>query len=237
MTDLKKRILIVDDEQEICDLLEAYLSNEGYEVHKFYAASGVLEYLENNKINMAILDVMLPDMDGFTLCRKIRERHFFPIIMLTAKIESADKINGITMGADDYITKPFQPLELLARVKAQFRRIEIYNQSIGQEAQNEQEEYHVRGLDINAAEHICSLYGKTISLTPTEFEIVLYLCRHLGEAVSTEVLFEQVWGEKYLDSNNTVMTHIARIREKFNENARKPKWIKTVWGIGYKIEE
>lgn len=237
MSDFKKRILIVDDEREICDLLEVYLVNEGYEVYKFYAANGVLEHLEEHEIHMAILDVMLPDMDGFTLCRKIRERYFFPIIMLTAKVESADKINGITMGADDYITKPFQPLELLARVKAQFRRIEIYNQPIHQTVQTEQEEYHVRGLDINATNHICKLYGKTVPLTPTEFEIVLYLCRHLGEAVSTEVLFEQVWGEKYLDSNNTVMTHIARIREKFNENARKPKWIKTVWGIGYKIEE
>ena len=234
---MKKNILVVDDEQEIADLLEVYLLNEGYQVYKFYTAKEAMASIEKEKIDLAVLDVMLPDMDGFTLCKKIREKWFFPIIMLTAKVESSDKINGITMGADDYITKPFQPLEVVARIKAQLRRAEIYNQSMSKSISDETEIYHVRGLEINAVEHTCHLYEKIIPLTPIEFEIVLYLCRHIGQAVSTELLFEQVWGEKYLDSNNTVMTHVARIREKLGENARKPKWLKTVWGIGYKIEE
>lgn len=231
----EKHILIVDDEQEIADLLELYLNNEGYVIHKFYSAEGVLECIKEYPIDLALLDVMLPDTDGFTLCRKIRESWFFPVIMLTAKISSQDKIAGITMGADDYITKPFWPLEVVARIKAQLRRVEQYNISIKQK--EKREEYHIRGLEISASEHICRLYGEEVLLTPIEFSILLYLCRHMGQAVSTEELFEKVWGEKYLDSNNTVMTHVARIREKLHENARQPKWIKTVWGVGYKIEE
>lgn len=233
MENRKKTILIVDDEREITDLLEVYLSNDGYRVLKFYSAEGVLECIERECVDLAVLDIMLPGVDGFTLCRQIRKHWYFPIIMLTAKIDSSDKINGITMGADDYITKPFQPLEVLARIKAQLRRAEVYNRSIGKA---EDETYRVRGLEINAAEHTCHRYGEAVSLTPMEFEIVLYLCRHMDQAVTTEELFEQVWGEKYLNCNNTVMTHVARIREKLHENARKPKWIKTVWGIGYKIE-
>lgn len=237
MESLIKHILIVDDEKEITDLLEVYLLNEGYYVHKFYTGKGVLKCLEQQPIDLAILDIMLPDIDGFTLCREIRKKWFFPIIMLTAKIASSDKINGITFGADDYITKPFHPLELLARVKAQLRRAEVYNQAFTKETTQKEELYNIRGLELNATEHSCHLYGQAVALTPIEFSIVLYLCRHLGQAISTEELFEQVWGEKYLDCNNTVMTHIARIREKLHENARKPKWIKTVWGVGYKIEE
>ena len=237
MESLMKHILIVDDEKEITDLLEVYLLNEGYHVHKFYTGKGVLECLEQQPIDLAILDIMLPDVDGFTLCREIRKKWFFPIIMLTAKIASSDKINGITFGADDYITKPFHPLELLARVKAQLRRAEVYNQAFTKETTQKEEIYNSRGLELNATEHSCHLYEQAVALTPIEFSIVLYLCRHLGQAISTEELFEQVWGEKYLDCNNTVMTHIARIREKLHENARKPKWIKTVWGVGYKIEE
>lgn len=231
----QKSVLIVDDEREITDLLEVYLRNEGYRVLKFYSGEGVLECIRREKVDLAVLDVMLPDMDGFTLCRRIREQWFFPIIMLTARVDSQDKISGIMMGADDYITKPFQPLEVVARIKAQLRRAGVYNQTLGQS--REQEVYLVRGLEINAKEHSCHVYGKEVSLTPMEFEIMLYLCRHMGQAVSTEELFEQVWGERYLDSNNTVMTHVARIREKLYEDARKPKWIKTVWGIGYKLEE
>lgn len=237
MKETKKQILIVDDEKEITDLLEIYLLSEGYKIYKFYSAEGVLECIEKNKIDLAVLDVMLPDTDGFTLCRKIREKWFFPIIMLTAKIDSTDKIAGITFGADDYITKPFQPLEVLARVKAQLRRAMVYNQATEIEKSEAEEIYNIRGLEIHAKNHTCHLYGKEVNLTKIEFEILLYLCRHLGETVSTETLFEEVWGEKYLDCNNTVMTHVARIREKLNENARKPKWIKTVWGVGYKIEE
>jgi two-component system response regulator VanR len=230
-----QNILVVDDEEEITDLLEVYLTNEGYHVHKFYSGAGVLECISEKQIDLALLDVMLPDIDGFTLCRRIREAWYFPIIMLTAKVEDQDKIAGMTMGADDYITKPFNPLEVVARVKAQLRRAQTYNFSMGR--QEEEEYYNVRGMEINVSDHTCILFGEEIPITPLEFSILLYLCRRMGQVVSSEELFEKVWGEKYLDNNNTVMAHIARIREKLHENARKPKFIKTVWGVGYKIEK
>ena len=176
---------------------------------------------------------MLPDMDGFTLCRKIREKHLFPIIMLTARVEDMDKITGLTLGADDYITKPFNPLELIARVKTQLRRYTRYNVN---ESPAASEEISVRGLRISKTGHKCFLNEKELSLTPLEFSILLYLCEHRGKVVSSEELFAAVWGEAYLDSNNTVMTHIARLREKMQEPARKPKYVKTVWGVGYTIE-
>lgn len=228
----KQKILIVDDEKEITDLVDIYLTSEGYDVFKFYCGKDALECLENEKIDLAILDVMLPDIDGFTICRKIREKYFFPIIMLTAKIEENDKINGILIGADDYITKPFQPLELIARVKGQLRRAGQYNQAAVQK-----ESYYVRGLELDATAHKCSLYGKELSLTPKEFEIILYLCRHMGQVVKSEELFEHIWKEKYYDGNNTVFLHVSRIREKMHDDSRNPKFIKTVWGIGYKLEE
>lgn len=227
-------LLIVDDEQEITDLLEAYLQNEGYRVHKFYSAEGVIDCIKNNNISLAILDVMLPGQDGFSLCKEIREQWFFPIILLTARVMDVDKIRGITMGADDYITKPFNPLEVVARVKAQLRRAGNYNQMLKGQAE---EEYYIRGLEVSGRNHTCKLYGKEIPVTPLEFSIILYLCQHVNQVVSSEELFEEVWGEKFLDNNNTVMAHIAHIREKLHENSRKPEYIKTVWGVGYKIEE
>lgn len=232
--DQTKNILIVDDEEDITNLLEVYLKNEGYRVFKFYAGGEVMRCLEQNRIDLALLDVMLPDIDGFTLCRTIREKWYFPIIMLTAKIEETDKINGISLGADDYITKPFNPLEVVARVKAQLRRADTYNVSMGNVKENDY--YNIRGLEIDARNHTCRLYGEEIPVTPIEFSILLYLCRHLGQVATSEELFENVWGEKYLDNNNTVFVHVARLREKLHENARKPKFIKTVWGVGYKIE-
>ena len=238
----KKKIVIVDDEKEISDLLDLYLTDAGFEVYKFYSADGVMECIEEESIDLAILDVMLPDMDGFSLCRNIRKRWFFPVIMLTAKVEDADKIKGITMGADDYITKPFNPLEIVARVRGQLRRAEAYNPAMVGEIQKEEETvpevgyYNVRGLELYEKEHKCFLYGEEISMRPMEFAILTYLCQHMNEVVSSEELFEAVWGQKYLNSNNTVMAHIARIREKLHENARAPKFIKTVWGVGYKIE-
>lgn len=235
MNRYSQNILVVDDEEEITDLLEVYLTNEGYHVHKFYSGAGVMECIGDNQIDLALLDVMLPDIDGFTLCRRIREEWYFPIIMLTAKVEDRDKIAGMTMGADDYITKPFNPLEVVARVKAQLRRAQTYNISMGK--QEKEEYYNIRGMEINVSDHTCTLFGEEIPITPLEFSILLYLCQHLGQVVSSEELFEKVWGEKYLDNNNTVMAHIARIREKLHENARKPKFIKTVWGVGYKIEK
>ena len=230
---MKEKILIVDDETAIADLVEVYLNNEGFEVRKFYKAKDALHCAMQEELSLAILDVMLPDMDGFTLCQKIREKRLFPIIMLTAKVEDMDKITGLALGADDYITKPFQPLELMARVKTQLRRYTRYNT---QEAKEDLEEYDFRGLHISKSSHKCTLNSRELTLTPIEFSILWHLCEHRGNVVSSEELFEAVWGEQYLDSNNTVMTHIARIREKMNEPPRRPKYVKTVWGVGYTIE-
>ena len=230
---MKEKILIVDDETAIADLVEVYLNNEGFEVRKFYKAKDALHCAMQEELSLAILDVMLPDMDGFTLCQKIREKRLFPIIMLTAKVEDMDKITGLALGADDYITKPFQPLELMARVKSQLRRYTRYNT---QEAKEDLEEYDFRGLHISKSSHKCTLNSRELTLTPIEFSILWHLCEHRGNVVSSEELFEAVWGELYLYSNNTVMTHIARIREKMNEPPRRPKYVKTVWGVGYTIE-
>ncbi len=231
---MREKILIVDDEKAIADLVEVYLKNDGYQVFKFYNATEALACTEKESLSLAILDVMLPDMDGFTLCQKIRANHLFPIIMLTAKVEDMDKIIGLTLGADDYITKPFNPLELMARVKTQLRRYTRYNTSGA--AVQEKDEIDIRGLHISKNSHKCTLNEKELGFTPLEFSILWYLCERKGNVVSSEELFEEIWGERYLDNNNTVMAHIARIREKMNEPARKPKYIKTVWGVGYTIE-
>lgn len=232
---MPNRILVVDDEQEIADLIELYLKNDGYEVLKCYNAADALGCVEAEEVSLAILDVMLPDMSGFALCQKIRENHVFPIIMLTAKVEDMDKIRGLTLGADDYVTKPFNPLELMARVKTQLRRYTKYN--IGFSAEDEKREYDFSGLNVLKESRKCFLYREEIALTPIEFDILWYLCEHRGKVVSSEELFEAVWKERYLDNNNTVMAHIARLREKLKEPSRKPKFIKTVWGVGYTIEE
>ena len=226
---MSETILIVDDEKEIADLVELYLKNENYHIEKADDSETALDILEKKRISLALLDVMLPDMDGFTLCKKIREKHLFPIIMLTAKNTDVDKINGLTLGADDYITKPFSPLELTARVKTQIRRFREYNSK-------ESDVYDKNGLYVCNDAHICTLYDQPIALTPIEFKLLWYLCERQGKVVSSEQLFEEVWGEKYLDNNNTVMSHIARLREKLGEPPRKPKFIKTVWGVGYKID-
>ena len=226
---MSETILIVDDEKEIADLVELYLRNENYHIEKAVDSETALDILEKKKIGLALLDVMLPDMDGFTLCKKIREKHLFPIIMLTAKNTDIDKINGLTLGADDYITKPFSPLELTARVKTQLRRFREYNSK-------ESDVYDKNGLYVCNDTHICTLYDQPIALTPTEFKLLWYLCERQGKVVSSEQLFEDAWEEKYLDNNNTVMSHIARLREKLGEPPRKPKFIKTVWGVGYKID-
>lgn len=231
---MNEKILIADDEKEIADLVEVYLLNEGYQIRKFYNGLDALACVEQEDLSLAILDVMLPDMDGFTLCRKIREKHLYPVIMLTAKVEDTDKITGLTLGADDYITKPFNPLELTARVKTQLRRYTRYN--VGDGAAPATDEINIRGLQISRNSHKCFLNGNELTLTPLEFDILWYLCQHRGNVISSEDLFAAVWGEIYFDSNNTVMTHIARLREKMQEPARKPKYIKTVWGVGYTIE-
>lgn len=231
---MSESILVVDDEKEIADLVELYLRNENYHVLKCHTAAEALSYVKREPIMLAILDVMLPDLDGFTLCQQIREDHYFPIIMLTAKIENIDKITGLTLGADDYITKPFQPLELVARVKTQLRRFIKYNQQ--NNTVPEKQEFMSGGLYICKENHKCTLNGEVLALTPLEFEILWYLCQHQGQVVPSEELFEAVWKETYFEhNNNTVMAHIARIREKMHEPTRKPQYIKTVWGVGYTI--
>jgi two-component system response regulator VanR len=228
-----EHILVVDDEKEIADLVEVCLRNENYEVHKFYNAAEALSYVESDVVSLAILDVMLPDMNGFALCQKIREKHLFPIILLTAKVEDMDKILGLTLGADDYVTKPFNPLELVARVKTLLRRCNRYDAA--QTPAPAFKEHDFAGLYICQDTHRCTLYEESLQLTPIEFSILWYLCEKRGKVVSSEELFEAVWGERYYDSNNTVMTHVARLREKMHEPSRKPKFIKTVWGVGYTI--
>jgi two-component system response regulator VanR len=232
---MNENILIVDDEKEIADLIEVYLKNDGYTVYKFYNGTDALKCMEEVSLDLAVLDVMLPDISGFQICQKVREKYFYPIIMLTAKVEDTDKIMGLTIGADDYITKPFNPLEVVARVKTQLRRYVKYN-SNSENSNAAVNEYDIKGLIINRDTHKSTLFGKEITLTPIEFSILWYLCSHKGKVVSSEELFEGVWGEKYLDNNNTVMAHIGRLREKLHEPAKNPKFIKTVWGVGYTIE-
>lgn len=224
-------VLVLDDEKEIADLVELYLKNENYTVYKYYDSEEALNCIEGVKLDFAILDVMIKGKDGFEICKYIRDKKLtFPIIMLTAKIEDKDKINGLTIGADDYITKPFNPLELVARVKSAIRRYTKYNDK------NEEDKIYIDGLEISKEKHKCILYDEEIMLTPIEFDILLYLANNRGNVVRSEELFEKVWKEKYLDNNNTVMVHIRRIREKLKEDTKKPRFIKTVWGVGYKIE-
>ncbi len=225
-------ILVLDDEIEIADLVELYLRNEEYNVYKCYTSEKALDVLKTKEIDLAILDVMVDGIDGFELVKIIRSQNkTFPIIMLTAKIQDQDKIRGLSLGADDYITKPFSPLELIARVKASLRRYTKYTSN------HKDEEIYIDGLSIDENAHKCFLYEKEIQLTPIEFDIVLYLAVNRGRVISSEELFEQVWKDKYLDNNNTVMVHIRRIREKLNDDSKQPKFIKTVWGVGYKIDE
>ena len=228
---LSANILILDDERPIADLIELYLKNENYNVYKFHTARQALACVADTPIDLAILDVMLPDKDGFSVCRKIREEHYFPVIMLTAKVEDMDKIMGLTLGADDYVTKPFNPLELVARVKTQLRRYTKYNQ--GDKADETVTEYDFSGLVINSETHKCTLYGKPLALTPIEFSILWHLCQNRGKVVSSEELFEAVWGEKYLDNNNTVMAHVARLREdKTHAPSRRAEICKDCVGSG-----
>lgn len=230
---MSENILIVDDEQEIADLVALYLQNENFHVYKFYRAQEALECIRTEKLDLAILDVMMPEIDGLELCRKIRESYTYPIIMLTAKGEEIDKITGLTLGADDYITKPFLPLELVARVKAQLRRYKRYNSGAGPD-----EEVIVHsGLVMNIQTHECTLNERPLCLTPTEFSILRILCQQKGRVVSAEELFHQIWGDEYYSkSNNTITVHIRHLREKMGDSFEDPKYIKTVWGCGYKIE-
>ena len=227
-------ILVVDDEKEIADVIALYLQNDEYQVYKFYTGEEALRCVETIKIDLALLDVMLPDIDGFEILKRIREKYTFPVIMLTAKVDYMDKITGLTLGADDYIPKPFNPLELVARVKAQLRRVTKYNQ---QDIKHSENVIIIGGLVVDKENHECMLNDKPLSLTPTEFSILWVLCKNRGKVVDSEKLFEEVWGEKYfVNSTNTIMVHIRHLRDKMNDSAENPKYIKTVWGVGYKIE-
>lgn len=230
---MAERILIVDDEREIADLVALYLENEGFSVSRSYNGNQAQKLIDAEAFDLAILDVMLPDVNGFTLCRYIREKYNYPIIMLTAKVEATDKISGLSLGADDYITKPFLPLELIARVKAQLRRYKRYNTGI----RAEEDILTAGGLVLNLLSHECTLNERPLLLTPTEFSILKILCHNKGKVVSAEELFRGVWGEEYYSkNNNTITVHIRHIREKMGDSFESPKYIKTVWGVGYKID-
>ena len=230
---MSDKILVVDDEREIADLVGLYLQNENYTVYKYYAAKEAVECIESTELDLAVLDIMLPDVNGLSICQMIREKYAYPIIMLTAKDSETDKITGLTLGADDYVTKPFRPLELVARVKAQLRRYKKYNAA---PAQTGSTIVH-SGLVIDIDTHECLLNDKPLSLTPTEFSILRILCEKKGSVVSSEQLFHEIWGNEYYNkNNNTITIHIRHLREKLGDTMDNPKYIKTVWGVGYKIE-
>ncbi len=232
------KILVVDDEAAIADLVEVYLQNENYTVFKFYTARDALACIEKEELDLAILDVMLPDRNGYDLCRRIREKHTYPVIMLTARDEETDMITGLTLGADDYITKPFRPLELVARVKAQLRRYKRYNPAGGVSPEGDADVLSCSGLLLNRRTHECLLNERPLTLTPTEFSILRILLENRGSVVSAEELFHQIWQDEYYSkSNNTITVHIRHLREKMGDTADKPKYIKTIWGVGYKIEK
>ena len=232
---MTEKILIVDDEPEIADLVELYLKNENHTVFKFYTSHEALSCIESTELDLAILDIMLPDTSGLSICQKIRESYTYPIIMLTAKDAETDKITGLTLGADDYITKPFRPLELVARVKAQLRRYKKYS---GGQTKNDSGIIIHAGLIIDVNSHEASLNEKPLSLTPTEFSILRILCENKGNIISSERLFREIWGDEYYSkNNNTITVHIRHLREKIGDTMDNPKYIKTVWGVGYKIEK
>ena len=222
------KILVVDDEHDIADLLEVYLQNENYIVYKFYSAKDALTCIEQEELDLAILDIMLPDISGFSICQKIRETHTYPIIMLTAKYEETDKITGLTLGADDYVTKPFRPLELIARVKAQLRRYKKYSPTPIEERKTNVLLTYDK-LQLNTQTYECLLDGENVALTPTEFSILRILLEHKGTVVTVEDLFCSVWKDEYYSKNSSTITvHIRHLREKLQDTAEKPKYIKTI---------
>ncbi len=227
---MQETVLVVDDDIAIANLVELCLKAEGYEVRKFYRAKEAVACMESNQPDIAILDVMLPDMDGFTLCQEIRKRYRFPVIFLSAKGEEIDKITGLSLGGDDYMAKPFQPMELVARVKAHLRRFRVYNS--GQENQD-RISFGTVMMDRNT--HICTINGLELSLTPTEFSILWMLCDNRGRVIGAEEIFQAVWGDGYYNGNNTVMVHIRHIRTKIIHLGIRREFIKTVWGVGYTI--
>ncbi|MDY6317207.1 MAG: response regulator transcription factor [Oribacterium sp.] len=228
-------ILVVDDEKEIADLVEIYLVSDGYKVFKAYNAQDGLKILNEEEIHLVLLDIMMPGMNGLEMCKKIREKSNIPVIMLSAKSTDLDKIMGLTGGADDYVTKPFNPLELTARVKSQLRRYTQLNPNATSGITGN--EITIRAMTINKDNHKVTIDGEDIKLTPIEFDILYLLASHPGKVFSTDEIFEKVWNEKVYEANNTVMVHIRRLRGKMREDEREDKIITTVWGVGYKIEK
>ncbi len=228
-------ILVVDDEKEIADLVEIYLVSDGYRVFKAYNADEGMRVMDEQEIHLVLLDIMMPGMNGLDMCKKIREKSNIPVIMLSAKSTDLDKIVGLSGGADDYVTKPFNPLELTARVKSQLRRYTQLNPNAANQFTNN--EINIREMTINKDNHKVIIDGEDIKLTPIEFDILFLLASHPGKVFSTDEIFARVWNEKVYEANNTVMVHIRRLRGKMKEDQRENKIITTVWGVGYKIEK
>ena len=237
---MEGRVLVADDEREICELIEVYLQNEGLVVETFFDGASALARVEDvhaPAIDLAILDIMMPGVDGLALCRKIREHHTYPIIMLTAKGEEADRVRGLALGADDYVVKPFLPLELVARVKAQMRRYMRYGAAPeSHEAEGGELLCHA-GLVLDVPAHTCMLNERPLALTPTEFSILKILLEANGAVVSARELYFKIFGDAYYDKGSgSITVHIRHLREKLGDSFEEPKYIKTVWGCGYKIE-
>lgn len=229
----KNIVLVVDDEKDIREVIEIYLINEGLEVITACDGIEALEKLKNNDIDLIILDIMMPKLDGIRTCLKIREEKKLPIIMLSAKNEDSDKILGLNVGADDYVAKPFNPLELTARVKSQLRRCFNFNEA----KKEDEDEIIIDGLIINRASREVFVEGNFVRLTPLEFSILEVLALNRGRVMSTEQIYDNVWKEPFNNADNTVAVHIRNIREKIEINPKEPKYIKVVWGVGYKIEK
>lgn len=228
------KILVCDDDREIVEAIEIYLSQEGYQILKAYDGIEALEILEKEEVNLLIIDVMMPRLDGIRATLKIREKNSLPIIILSAKSEDTDKILGLNIGADDYVTKPFNPLELVARVKSQLRR---FNE-LGGTAQGPKEAiYKVGGLQINDDLKQVTVDGEFVKLTPIEYNILLLLMKNQGKVFSINQIYESIWNEEAIGADNTVAVHIRHIREKIEINPKDPRYLKVVWGVGYKIEK
>ena len=230
-------ILIVEDDKDIREGVGIYLKSQGYQV--FMAADGVegLEILEKEEIHLAIVDIMMPRMDGITMTMKLREQHDFPVIMLSAKSEEVDKVMGLNIGADDYVTKPFTPMELMARVNSQMRRYRRFMEKLQEkEAQNSDMVYTIGGLEVNESTFEVRVDYTPVKMTPMEFKILLLLIKNPGRVFSADEIYERVWNERAVNTE-TVMVHVRNIREKIEINPKEPKYLKVVWGVGYKIEK
>lgn len=227
-------ILVCDDDKAIVEAIEIYLSQEGYHILKAYDGEQALKVLETEEVHLLLLDVMMPKLDGIRATLKIREKHSIPIIILSAKSEDVDKILGLNVGADDYVTKPFNPLELIARVKSQLRR---YTQLGGTAKETSEQIYEVGGLRINDDLKEVSVDGEVVKLTPIEYNILLLLMKNQGRVFSINQIYEAIWNEDAIGADNTVAVHIRHIREKIEINPKEPRYLKVVWGVGYKIEK